>query len=150
MAETELLPTSTPVLEAELSRVTWEEWVGVAHDTIAVDRTSCCVGDTVLVTWKIRSVPLHERDFIGMFEVGEYAGTSSGEVDGDHTSTPGRHVTMDGLLDSRLRGDTSISGGLIQWTMREDLFQMSKFVCVTVCLYKLVTCVLYERTMVLL
>lgn len=123
MAETDILPTSRPAVDTGLAHTTREEWVGVAHDTIAVDRTDCGVGDTVRVTWEIRSCPLHDRDFIGMFEVGENAQPGHSGVDGDHRST-GR-VTMDGLLESRLRGDTSISSGLLQWTIQEDLFQAS-------------------------
>lgn len=122
MAEIEGLPISTP----ELPGSAQNERVGVAHYVIDVDRSSCDVADTVLVTWEIHSCPLHERDFIGMFKVEECAPPGSG-LDGDYMSMPGHHVTMDGLLDSRLHGDTSVSGGLIQWTMREDLFQNSMF-----------------------
>ena len=85
---------------------------------VAVDRLNCDVGDSVLVTWELQSWPLHERDFIGMFEVEE-------DVNGDHMDMPRCHGTMDRLIDSRLRGDTSISGGLIKWSMREDLFLTS-------------------------
>ncbi len=80
--------------------------VGVAQDTIAVDRTECLVGDTVQVTWEVHSFPLHERDFIGMFEVGEYPGRNK-NGEGTESSESHRVVTMDSLLDSRLRGDTS-------------------------------------------
>ena len=95
--------------------------VGVA-DHISVDRRSASVGDIVLVSWEIRTRAPHERDFIGMFEVAESA-TQSHVTQGDDSASNGmRHMTMDGLLDSRVRGDTSVSGGQLQWILQEDLF----------------------------
>ena len=125
MAEAEVIPS--PIGDKvgnSTSGDTIEPLVGVAQDTVAVDRTECQVGDTLQVTWEVQSFSLHERDFIGMFEVGGYIQREN-SVD-DSSSAGCQTVTMEGLLDSRLRGDASIKGGLISWTMREDIFPESK------------------------
>lgn len=104
---------------------------GVAHDFVTVDRTSCCMGDTVLVTWEIGSHPLHDRDYIAMYEVEERTDHTAGGKDHmrDHMIA-GRdhmtHVAMGRLLDSRLRGDTSIRGGVVMWILAEDIFPKRK------------------------
>ena len=132
MAEVEVEQVVAPPLMESIKDMTSPESldvvVGVAQDTVAVDRTECLVGDTVQVTWEIQSFPPHERDFIGMFEVGDDSQGGTSEEGLDVAPSGGQHVTMNGLLDSRLRGDTSINGGLLSWTMREDAFLTSKSV----------------------
>jgi hypothetical protein len=76
----------------------------------------------VVVTWEITSRPLHERDFIGMYEVEMHS--QQGES-GDHMTLEHGHVT-ERLLDSRVRGDTSACGGRLQWTLTEDIFPKCK------------------------
>jgi len=127
MAEAEVVssPHGNTVDYSSSSVAALEPLVGVAQDTIAVDRTECQVGDTVQVTWEVQSFSMHERDFIGMFEVGGYLQQGENSV-GNGSSAGGQKITMDGLLDSRLRGDASIKGGLISWIMREDIFPGSK------------------------
>ena len=107
-----VLEPATPI-PADYKKMNNQE-VGVAVNMICVDHTSCSIGDTIKVIWEIKTHSLHERDFIGMFE-----------VDRDQNCTiqdMGHVTTMDGLLDSRIRGDTSVSGGQLQWFLREDLF----------------------------
>ena len=90
-----------------------------ARDSVGVDKKTCSVGETVMVTWEINTHPPHQQDFIGMFEVAR-----ADEVDGrGHTM---RHVTAQRLLDSRVRGDTSAYGGCLHWDMIEDLFPKRK------------------------
>lgn len=92
-------------------------------DAITVDRGSYCVGDTVMLTWEVHTRPLHERDFIGMFEVHE----SDDEAGGRGLTSMGwGHGTAERLLDSRVRGDTSICGGCLQWTLTEEIFPRRK------------------------
>lgn len=89
---------------------------GVA-DVITVDRTRCPVGESVHISWEMRSRALHERDFIGMFEVyGE-------EAEGGDASA---QVTMDRLMAARTRGDSSASGGHLQWLLEGELFDNCK------------------------
>lgn len=96
--------------------------LGMAGDVITVDKKSCCVGDTVMVTWEINTRPLHERDFIGMFEI-----AVQDEIGGrGHTIVGLGHVTTERLLDSRVRGDTSACGGYLHWELAEDIFPKRK------------------------
>ncbi len=92
--------------------------MGVAED-VKVDKTKCSVGEVIQVTWEMGKRPLHERDFIGMFEVREEQ-ESHVTGGGSHGTDDEGHVTS--LLDSRIRGDTSASRGHIQWTLTENLF----------------------------
>lgn len=90
-------------------------------DSIVVDKKTCSVGDTILVTWEINTRPFHQQDFIGMFEV-----AGDGEVGGRGQES---HVTAQGLLDSRVRGSTSAYGGCLQWELTEDIFPKRKPSC---------------------
>ncbi len=87
---------------------------------IALDRSSYSVGDTAVVTWEMVDIRPHPKDFIGMFELddGDHMTQENGHVTG--------HVSMERLLDSRLRGDTSLSGGRLQWNLSEDIFPRRK------------------------
>ena len=79
---------------------------------ICLDKSSYSVGETAVVTWEMVDTRPHQRDFIGMFEMDQ----------GDRVSRDAGHVSMERLLDSRLRGDTSLSGGRLQWHLAEDIF----------------------------
>ena len=74
---------------------------------ISLDRSSYSVGDTAVVTWEMLDTPPHQKDFIGMFEL-------------EQGDTP--QPTLGRLLDSRLRGDTSLRGGRLQWHLAKDVF----------------------------
>lgn len=77
---------------------------------ISLDKSSYSVGDTAVVTWEMLDTPPHQKDFIGMFELEQ----------GDPLGSP--QPPLGKLLDSRLRGDTSLRGGRLQWHLAKDLF----------------------------
>lgn len=83
---------------------------------ITLDQTSYSVGETAVLSWEIFDIRPHQKDFIGMFELDA----------ADHVTNATHHISMDRLLDSRLRGDTSLSGGRLQWLLAEDIFPKRK------------------------
>ena len=86
---------------------------------ISLDKSSYRVGETAVVLWEALNIRPHHRDFIGMFEVDRDHVTA----DSDHaTAVYSGHVSMERLLDSRLRGDTSLNGGRLQWHLADDIF----------------------------
>lgn len=95
-------------------------------DFISTDRGSYSIGDVALVSWDIRTRPLHERDFIGLFEVEE--GVEPGHMTGcvGHMLTEVGHLSMERLLDSRLRGDTSVCSGQLQWALSAEILPKCK------------------------
>lgn len=103
---------------------------GVACDCISIDRSSCFIGETVMVVWEICTRSLHERDFIGMFEVDEeeIKGMEGDHMTGgiSHMIVGLSHMNMDKLLDYRVRGDTSVCGGQLHWLLNEDIFPKRK------------------------
>ena len=120
------LPPSSEDVMSEARQAPAEELEDVGRgDILSVDKKEYCVGETVMVTWEMRSRPLHERDFIGMFEVEE-----SASADGEGVGLEGaghRHLLdQEKLLDSRMRGDTSVSGGCLQWSLVADILPPSE------------------------
>lgn len=127
----DLLPASPEVLLPETTgenqdegAVVHKEGVVDGGDFISLDRTSYSIGETVMVTWQITTRPLHERDFIVMVEVDD--GPARDHVTCNSSLVTTSDVTMDRLLDSRIRGDTSVNGGLLQWALTENIFPKCK------------------------
>ena len=91
------------------------------HDVIYTNKSWYSAGDVAVVSWDIRTHPLHERDFIGLFEVEKGVDASHMTAGLGHMMSETTHITMEQLLESRLRGDTSVCSGQLQWLLSEEI-----------------------------